>query len=157
MTLPPPVELDVRSVLASGGSPLPMILAKVNELAPGECLRLLVPFEPTPLYRMLAERGWAHIIEPREAEEVAVTFYQRSSEEEPEEILDLRELTPPEPMSRILQRLAGLPPGARLGAWTRFRPVHLLDILEERSWQGSSREAPEGYWETMITRGEDPK
>ncbi len=55
---PPPLELDVRPLLAAERSPLPAILAAVDRLAPGQPLRLLAPFEPRPLYPRLAARGY---------------------------------------------------------------------------------------------------
>ncbi len=56
-SLPPFVELDVRPVLAAGGSPLAPIMDAVDGLAPGQGLRLIVPFDPVPLYGRLAARG----------------------------------------------------------------------------------------------------
>jgi uncharacterized protein (DUF2249 family) len=62
---PPPLELDVRPLCAQGRPPLPAILAAVGELSPGQALRLNAPFEPVPLYGLLAARGFTH--ESREA------------------------------------------------------------------------------------------
>jgi len=53
----PPLELDVRPMLAAGRPPMPAILNAVNRLEPGQSLRLLAPFEPIPLYARLQERG----------------------------------------------------------------------------------------------------
>lgn len=58
MNTPAPMELDVRPLLAAGRPPLAAILNAVNRLAPGQALRLLVPFEPAPLFALLAERGF---------------------------------------------------------------------------------------------------
>lgn len=55
--IPPPLELDVRPLLATGRPPLVTILDAVHRLAPGQALRLLAPFEPTPLYALLREQG----------------------------------------------------------------------------------------------------
>jgi uncharacterized protein (DUF2249 family) len=52
------MELDVRPLLAAGRPPLAAILNAVNRLAPGQTLRLLAPFEPAPLFALLAERGY---------------------------------------------------------------------------------------------------
>jgi uncharacterized protein (DUF2249 family) len=51
------LELDVRPLIAGGRQPLPVILAAVNRLEPGQSLRLIAPFEPTPLYAVLRQRG----------------------------------------------------------------------------------------------------
>lgn len=45
---------------------MPAILGALAELAPGQALRLSVPFEPVPLYEFLRARGFTH--ESREAE-----------------------------------------------------------------------------------------
>jgi len=54
----PPLELDVRPMLAAGRPPMAAILNAVNRLQPGQSLRLLAPFEPLPLYAHLQERGF---------------------------------------------------------------------------------------------------
>ncbi len=54
---PLPLELDVRPLVTAGRPPLPAILNAVSRLEPGQSLRLLAPFEPTPLYARLRERG----------------------------------------------------------------------------------------------------
>lgn len=45
-------------------------------------------------------------------------------------MLDLRDLAPPEPMERILEALATLPPGGCVEAITPFYPMPLLAILQ---------------------------
>ena len=67
MSSPPPFELDVRPLFAAGRPPLPAILNAVNRLQPGQSLRLIAPIEPTPLYRLLGERGLT--AEPRKRED----------------------------------------------------------------------------------------
>jgi len=51
-------DLDVRPVLARGEEPLAVILERAREIGPGEVLRLRAPFEPVPLYSVLAGRGF---------------------------------------------------------------------------------------------------
>jgi len=58
MNSPPPLELDVRPLLAAGRPPMAAILNAVNRLAPGQALRLIAPMEPLPLYDLLAQRGY---------------------------------------------------------------------------------------------------
>lgn len=52
--------LDVRPILADGGEPFVLILENAAPLRVGESLLLAAPFEPTPLYRVLADRGFTH-------------------------------------------------------------------------------------------------
>lgn len=53
-------EIDVRADITAGREPFPRIMAAVRELGPGESLRLVAPFEPTPLYSVLAQQGFQH-------------------------------------------------------------------------------------------------
>jgi uncharacterized protein (DUF2249 family) len=58
MSSPPVLELDVRPFFERQRPPLPAILSAINRLQPGQALRLIAPFEPQPLYDLLAERGY---------------------------------------------------------------------------------------------------
>ena len=69
MTSPAPLEFDVRPLFASGRPPLAAILNAVNRLQPGQALRLIAPFQPLPLYELLAERGFTP--EPNERDDGA--------------------------------------------------------------------------------------
>lgn len=55
---PPPLELDVRPLIASGRPPMSAIMNALSRLQPGQALRLRAPFEPLPLYAHLQERGF---------------------------------------------------------------------------------------------------
>ncbi len=62
MTLPEnplsPLTLDVRPILQAGQDPFRDIMQAVSRLAPGQAFRLLVPFEPVPLYNVLGRKGF---------------------------------------------------------------------------------------------------
>jgi uncharacterized protein (DUF2249 family) len=60
MKRPPPLELDVRPLLASKRPPLPAIMDAVSRLEDGQSLRLTAPFDPAPLRDMLSARGFDH-------------------------------------------------------------------------------------------------
>ncbi len=66
MNPPPPFELDVRPLFATGRPPLVPILNAVNRLAPGQALRLIAPIQPVPLFDLLAQRGFTHEAKTRE-------------------------------------------------------------------------------------------
>lgn len=63
---PVPIEfvksqtLDVRPILAAGGSPCGPIEQAIGKLLPGQSLVILVPFEPIPLYTKLGMCGFGH-------------------------------------------------------------------------------------------------
>jgi hypothetical protein len=50
--------LDVRPVLAAGGSPFEKILAASQDLAEGESLLLITPFLPSPIIETLQSEGF---------------------------------------------------------------------------------------------------
>jgi len=52
------VYLDVRPVLAAGEEPFDLILETTARVPDGGALELLAPFEPVPLYGVLAGRGF---------------------------------------------------------------------------------------------------
>ncbi len=69
-------RLDVRPILAGGGEPLERILGAAARVPLQGVLEIVAPFEPIPLYRVLALRGFAAEIEARGAEEFVVRFTQ---------------------------------------------------------------------------------
>ncbi len=66
--------------------------------------------------------------------------------------LDARGLEPPEPMVRILEALALLPPDCSLAARTDRRPIHLFPILQSRGYAAQSEEQSDGSYTTTIER-----
>lgn len=66
--------LDVRPVLAEGGEPFVEILETAERIATGQSLVLIAPFEPAPLYDVLAGRGFSHATERVGADEWVVRF-----------------------------------------------------------------------------------
>lgn len=67
-------SLDVRPDLAAGREPFSRIMAAVDELASGESLELIAPFEPVPLYGVLENRGYGHESEALPGGSWKVTF-----------------------------------------------------------------------------------
>jgi len=54
------VDVDVRPILRSGGEPFGKIMQAVAALGPGEGIRLLATFKPTPLFRVMGSKGFTH-------------------------------------------------------------------------------------------------
>lgn len=67
-------EIDVRPDIAAGREPFPRIMAAVRVLGPDEPFVLIAPFEPEPLYGVLAEQGFRHEVEPEAGGGWRVTF-----------------------------------------------------------------------------------
>jgi len=55
-----PLTLDVRPILAGGGTPCGPIEEAVAKLIPGQSLVVLVSFEPVPLYTKMGMCGFSH-------------------------------------------------------------------------------------------------
>lgn len=145
-----PLTLDVREDLRRGGEPLPRILQAVGTLSPGQSLRLLVTFEPLPLYAVLGRKGFGHnavrhgegdwevVFSPQKAPPAppasvpATSNAAIASWPKPATSLDNRGLLPPEPMVRILDALEHLGPGQVLEALNEREPVFLYPELEAR-------------------------
>jgi len=145
-------DLDVRPMLAAGAGPIGAIMDAVRSLAPGQSLRLIAPFEPAPLYAKLGDMGFTHATSQREDGAFEIIFSPAVSCRPDPLLLDLRGLEPPQPMMRVLAALDALPAYGAIVALTRFHPVHLLDILEERGFAAESAEQPDGSHETIIQR-----
>jgi len=161
--------LDVRADFCSGQHPCDKIQNAISNVGNGETLRLLVPFEPVPLFDMAAGKGLGHKSSQTPEGDWEVIFSRDiAAEAKPSnrasatscgcnapttaEIVevDARHLEPPQPMVRILEALARLREGASLRARTDRRPVHLYSHLEDRGFVGNSEEQTDGSFITHI-------
>lgn len=166
------VTLDVRDDLRNGSEPFSKIMYTVGQLRAGEQLALLVPFEPVPLFAVMAKQGFTHAARQLPDGDWEVRFARQSGEKpiaasqpgvrhesnestdrSPEFIeLDASGLEPPQPMIKILETLATLPGDAELRARTDRRPMHLYAQLEMRGFKGETEEQTDGSFITHIRR-----
>jgi uncharacterized protein (DUF2249 family) len=168
--------LDVRDDLRDGREPFSRIMALAAQLhRRGEKFLLIAPFEPAPLFQVLAGQGFAHSARqtPDGSWEVLFTFEGAEVSTDPEgrQIaasscacsglprpatnvveVDARGLEPPQPLVRILEALAVLPDGAECRARTDRRPMHLYAQLAERGFAGQTEEQEDGSFITRIQR-----
>lgn len=150
------VTVDVRDDLARGREPFSRIMTAVEQLQPGQTLRLVAPFEPAPLYGVLAKRGFRHTVHAQPDGSFEVLFVGETptlpapNPANPSLELDVRGLEPPEPMVRILEALAVLPRNACLVAHTERPPLHLQATLPERGFVGESHLQADGSCLTTI-------
>ena len=162
--------LDVREDFRSGQHPCDKIHSALNGVTPGQTLRLLVPFEPVPLFQLAARNGLGHKSsqtpeghwevlfshDPEAASRAGIgapSACDCAGPASAESIeVDARGLEPPQPMVRILEALSTLPKGGQLLARTVRRPVHLLPQLEFRGFTADSQEQPDGSFITDIRR-----
>ena len=166
------VTLDVREEIRNGGEPFSKIMNAVAQLRPDENLLLLAPFEPQPLFGVLAKQGFKHSAREIESGDWEILFTRsgetpaaaKTSAPAPRAVrevetkggrwieVDARGLEPPQPLVTILEALADLPAGAELRAHTDRRPMHLYAQLEERGFAGESEEQADGSFITQIRR-----
>jgi hypothetical protein len=123
MTLPdfdPAVvtDVDVRDDLRAGREPLARILDAATALPPGGVLHVRAPFQPLPLFNVLADRGFAHHGECFAADDWSVWFWRSDYPPAPSAsaqallampappgVVDLRAMPAPEPLVTILARI----------------------------------------------------
>jgi uncharacterized protein (DUF2249 family) len=165
------ITLDVREDIRNGHEPFAKITAAIANLGPIQNLLLIAPFEPVPLFYVLAKKGFAHEAQQNAAGDWEVLFSRDVEKPVAVEVppvscgcecsetkatqfveLDARGLEPPQPMVNILEALTSLPTGAQLQAHTDRRPVHLYPMLAERGFTAQTEEQSDGSFITNIRR-----
>ena len=68
------VTLDAREFIQSGRDAFALIMGAVSRLADGESLLLLAPFEPEPLYQVMALRGFDYMATLRDNGDWEILF-----------------------------------------------------------------------------------
>jgi uncharacterized protein (DUF2249 family) len=164
------ITLDVREDIRQGREPFTRIMRAAAALQDGESLLLIAPFEPAPLYRIMARQGFTHKSRPNGTGDWEVLFSrapvadglendasQRPAEQAsqacagtPVMELDARGLEPPQPLVAILEALTKLHERAQLRVRTDRRPMHLYAHLEERGFVGDTQALEDGSFVTLI-------
>jgi len=157
------VTVDVREDIRKGREPFSKIMLAVDGLSANEDLLLIAPFEPVPLFEVLATRGFSHIKRhtPEGDWEILFTRQTGATEStcarnpgEGDDILevDARGLEPPEPLIKIMECLSTVSAGAELRAHTDRKPMHLFPLLAEKGFIGESEKQKDGSFITRIRR-----
>lgn len=162
------VRLDVRDEIRRGQEPFGRIMTAVAQLRPDDVVVLRVPFEPVPLYGVLAQRGLAHWAESAGPGDWTVWFYREpgtgggapgagapggtGTGAARTTRLDVRGLEPPGPMVRVLERLDALGPGDVLEVLHDRRPMFLYPQLEDRGFAHETDEPERGLVRIRIRR-----
>lgn len=161
-------DLDVRPILKEGGEPFPAIMQAVQALQPGEGLRLLATFRPTPLLTVMARRGFgADVTElgegdwqvlfspiPSAAANIAVSTGAEEAAGWPDPLwqLDLVGQDAPIPMEKVLSRIGLMEPGEVLFAVFSEEPVFLMPELEKHGHQWVGKPDTNGSGYRMLIR-----
>jgi uncharacterized protein (DUF2249 family) len=166
-----PYELDVRAI-SGKGEPFAAIMEAVNRLEPGQEFRLIAPFEPVPLFGVLAKKGYRHAAKEGAGGDWEVIFTPggqadegqgvsepltaespgQSEWPEPSRQLDNRDLDPPEPMTRTLAAIEEMQAGEVLCSLLCREPVFLIPELRKRGheWRGGFE--PDGSTYKLLIR-----
>lgn len=174
-------DLDVRPILKSGGEPFSVIMQAIAKTPVDGALKLRATFKPTPLFHALGAKGWQHWIESGEGDDWTVWFYKgrapetvekvsrselnlahlqkdnpelqtRLKVEGPNWLLDVRQMSPPEPMELTLLVLEKMPKDAELVQLNERIPQFLLPILEERGFSHEISKGPDPEVRVRIRR-----
>lgn len=143
-------RLDVRPILEGGVDPLEQILRKVDQLSTEAVLLIEAPFDPIPLRRLMARRGydshavrltdkhWKVFFKLQERQTLpafpdlpAFPMTRRDAVLE----MDLRELEPPNPMIAVLKLIESGEGGGEFNVWLVRDPIYLYPELVEREWR----------------------
>jgi uncharacterized protein (DUF2249 family) len=162
------VDLDVRADIRAGREPFARIMAAAQGLSHDQVLVLRAPFEPVPLFAILARKGLDHWSDCHAPGDWSVWFYRRPTAAGPSPDdgapqpecdrgdqalrVDVRGLEPPLPMARVLELLAALRPGQRLEVLHERRPVFLYPQIEERGFTHETDEPEPGMVRIVIRR-----
>jgi len=169
------ITLDMREDFRAGLHPCDRIQNALKQVGPGQTLRLVVPFEPVPLFEVARNKGLTHKAGQIPGGDWEVLFFHGAQTDAPNtqravgsapgcdcgcrgtaptEVVevDARHLEPPQPMVKVLEALSALPEGGRLCARTDRRPIHLYPVLEARGFTAESEEQPDGSYITQIRR-----
>lgn len=146
--------IDVRPLIAARRDPFLAVIAEVARVPPGGGLIIEAPFDPQPLRRVLAGRGFAtharteapgHVrvwcrragdgaAEPSATATAGRNAAGRIWEEGDRVHVDVRGLPPPQPMTAILRLIDHGPHRGAIVVHHEREPVYLLPELAERGW-----------------------
>ncbi|MGD8624326.1 MAG: DUF2249 domain-containing protein [Anaerolineae bacterium] len=162
-------RLDARPLHARGENLLPVIVRAARQVPAGQVLVLDNNFEPLPLYDVLGRLGFVPWARRQGADDWQVFFYRLGPGEEASAAgepaagegappvasvtIDVSQLTPPQPMMRVLEALAGLAPGETLLVRHVKRPMYLYSKLDEMGHRHQTWELGPDRVEILIRVG----
>jgi uncharacterized protein (DUF2249 family) len=168
------IELDVGPVISSGSDPLNKIMQMVKTIQPGQVLKIINTFEPTPLILMLEKKGFETYVDEINDNLVETYFHKTEAKNFPdqEEVkpatndwdtalqkigdkiqnVDVRHLEMPQPMITILDNLDHLPNETALYVYHKRIPVFLLPELAQRGFEYRIKEIQDGEVHLLIFR-----
>lgn len=155
----PAARIDVRPMLAAGEPPLSAVLGMAEAVAPGGVLLVETPFDPQPLRRVLAGRGfstsgerlghghwriWCRREEGKARTEGPPPAGPRIWRDGEVVHIDVRGLEAPRPLVAILTLIDGGGHAGHVVVHHEREPLYLYPELEERGWQYARLASPAG-------------
>jgi uncharacterized protein (DUF2249 family) len=170
------IELDVRPVIASGKDPLNIIMDTVKKIQPGQVLKIINTFEPTPLILLLEKKGFESYVDTI-GEDLVETYFHKKTTGETEiatqaatasndwetvlhgfgekiQEIDVRHLEMPQPMLTILDALDHISSDTALYVYHKRIPVFLLPELLQRGLDYRIKEIKDGEVHLLIFRND---
>ncbi|MCW2245211.1 hypothetical protein M2352_000802 [Azospirillum fermentarium] len=166
------VRIDVRPALAAGTDPFVQVMDGTTRVEPGGFLVIDAPFDPAPLRRVLAGKGFAS-----QGREVAPGHWRICCRREgggsggapsplprlPGEVwqegavvhIDVRGMTPPGPLHAVL-RLMEREPDRVVIAHLDRDPVLLYAEAESRGWERVGVSTIDGEVRVVLRRAAPP-
>jgi len=163
-------HLDVRPLLASGQDPFSQVMSMSAQVQPGGFMVVDAPFDPAPLRRVLAKKGFTSLgrqFGPSHwricwRREMILQVEAETDEPMPRHgpepwndadgtHLDVRGLQPPEPLTRVLD-LIDQGETDNLVLHHDREPVFLYPMLAERGWSCLSVEHLPGEVRIRLVR-----
>jgi uncharacterized protein (DUF2249 family) len=163
------IRLDVRPLLAAGQEPFGVIMNAVEQVPPGGVLVLDAPFDPAPLRNLLGGRGFTLAMEQLAEDHFRIRF-QRQGVATPAAVvtdsvgakiwretegvhIDVRNLTPPNPMVAVLRLIEQPDCGETVLIHHDREPVFLFPELDQRGWRWEAVPAEPPEFRYRLTRG----
>lgn len=168
------ITLDVRAMLAGGNDPLKLIQQKVKALNPGQVLKIINTFEPSPLMDLLEKQGFKTYVDVIKNDHFETYFYRTNANGEVQleattevtndwdmilkhyvnklQMIDVRHLQMPKPMMVIFEAMEKLPEDYALYVQHKRIPVFLLTELKDQDYDYRIKEVGEGEVFLLIFR-----
>lgn len=166
-----PRVLDVRSIVRQGGSPCEAVNGAIAGLKPGQELVLMAPFEPRPLYAVMARSGYGYESQRLAEGSWRVRFFSLGETSRPRGKcapgcghaddgrkrvpLDARRLGPSEQLAVTLRALDRLGDGEYLALRSARKPARLLARLGKPGYTYDCTEQRDHSFVTEVWRGGD--
>ncbi|MBI2955445.1 MAG: DUF2249 domain-containing protein [Chloroflexi bacterium] len=171
------VSLDVRDDQRNHSDPFKRIMAATSQIQEGQVFQLRNTFEPLPLYDVLGKQGFVAWARKLGTEDWEIFFLKTArtqgaktdsgsiDQARPAEdggidttaatatiTIDVGELTPPQPMIKIMDALASLKHGETLLVHHQRRPAYLYPKLAELGYKHKTIEKGPNQIEIYIRK-----